>query len=176
MADEENFDDVGSDEQEQPAQGGPHLAQRQHDDEGARYPQVSVGYEQQDVQSLLQVDLNSLDKRFKYRWVNVAPIKVSRARQKGYEFVDPSDKSLRNIVGDALDTSEDGRVRVMDVVLMRVPKGRYAANREKVKDRTKTRLGAPKRRFKKEAQAQTRSRYGVATEVITDKEPKGSKE
>lgn len=159
-----------------PPNEGPHLAQVQPTEDGTRYPQVDVGYEKSDVQSMLEVDLNSLDKRFKYRWVNVAPIKVSRARAKGYEFVDPSDKSLRNAVGDALDASEDGRVRVMDVVLMRVPVARHKANRTRVRERTKTRLGAPKRKFKRDANAQVQRRYGVSAEVITDKEPAGSKE
>lgn len=163
-------------EDERPDDRGPRMAQVQRDEEGSRYPTVDVGYDKT-ILSNLDVDLNAIDKRFKYKWVNVAPLKVSRARQKGFAFVAPEDlpAEVRDQFGDALE-SGDGRLKIMDVILMRMPRDVHQGNRQRVRERTKARLGAPKRKFKKDAQTQVRSRYGVSAEVITDKEPAGSKE
>jgi hypothetical protein len=136
-------------------------------------PQVTVE-SREHMGSMLELDPSQLDKAFKYRWVNVAPLKVSRAKAKGYRFVDP-DEGIVNAVGDSPDT-EDGRVRVGDVVLMKCPRTVYRERRSRVATRTKTRLGVQKRKFKREAEARGIERYGQAVEVITDKEPAGSKE
>lgn len=137
-------------------------------------PQVSVE-SREHMGSMLDLDLDRLDKKFKYRWVNIAPLKVARAKAKGYIFVDPDEEEIRNVVGDSPDT-EDGRVRVGDVVLMKAPRTLHRERRKRIADKTKSRLTGQKRKFKREARTQGTKRYGQPVEVITDKEPPGSKE
>jgi hypothetical protein len=138
-------------------------------------PQVEVE-SRENMGSMLDIDLESLDKAFKYRWVHVAPIKVARAKQKGYVFVDADEETIVNLVGDSPDT-EGGRIRVGDVVLMKCPRTIHRARRKRVAEKTKIRLRGPKRKFKREASSdQVRRRYGTPVAVITDKEPKGSGE
>lgn len=137
-------------------------------------PKVSVE-SREHMGSMLDLDVSQLDPKFKYRWVNVAPLKVARAKAKGYIFVDPDEEEIRNLVGDSPDT-EDGRVRVADVVLMKAPQTLYRERRKRITERTKTRLTGPKRKFKRQATDEGTKRYGQPVEVITDKEPGGSKE
>lgn len=137
-------------------------------------PTVQVEAREQ-MGSMLDLDVEKLDPKFKYRWVNVAPLKVARAKAKGYVLVDPDEEEILNQVGDSPDT-DDGRVRVGDVILMKCPRVVHRERRKRVAERTKTRLGSPKRKFKREAQVRGSQRYGVPVNVITDKEPSGSKE
>lgn len=152
------------------ASDSPRITNHTHNQE---VPSVSVE-SREHMGSMLELDTSRLDKRFKYRWVNVAPIKVARAKAKGYIFVDP-DEEIQNLVGDSPDT-EDGRVRVGDLVLMKAPRALYKARRAKLASTTKARLGGQKRKFKREAQVTGQERYGMPIETITDKEPAGSKE
>lgn len=145
-------------------------------DRGKRDVVPTVNVESREhMGSMLELDLEQLDRAFKYRWVNVAPLKVARARAKGYVFVDPNEEDIRNLVGDSPDIA-DGRVRVGDVILMKCSRNLHRDRRKRVADRTKTRLSGPKRKFKREANVRGVERYGQAVEVITDKEPSGSKE
>lgn len=137
-------------------------------------PQVSVE-SREHMGSMLDLETSILDPKFKYRWVNIAPLKVARAKAKGYIFVDPDEEEIRNLVGDSPDT-EDGRVRVGDVVLMKVPTAKHRERRKRLNERTKTRLVGPKKKFKRQAQVEGQQRYGQAVEVITDREPPGSRE
>lgn len=137
-------------------------------------PQVEVE-SRENVGSMLDLDTSKLDQKFKYRWVNVAPLKVARAKARGYVFVDPDEEDIQNLVGDSPDT-DDGRIRVGDVILMKCAKELHRARRKRVAEKTKSRLGAQKRKFKRQAQLRGQERYGVPIETITDREPKGSKE
>lgn len=144
-------------------------------DRDKEVPAVTVVDRGEHVLSMLELDLTSQDPHFKYRWVNVAPIKVARARGKGYKFVEPDEDLIRTLVGESPD-AEDGRIRVADVVLMKCPKPVHRERRVAVAKRTKDRLTAPKRKFKREATARGIERYNTPVEVITNKEPSGSKD
>lgn len=150
------------------AEDSPRVTNHSHSEE---VPTVSVE-SREHMGSMLELDVSCLDPNFKYRWVNVAPVKVSRAKAKGYVPVDP-DEDIQNLVGDSPDT-EDGRVRVGDLILMKAPKALYKARRKKLAETTKSRLRGQKRKFKAEAQVKGQERYRIPVEVITDKEPKGS--
>lgn len=138
-------------------------------------PQVHVE-SRENMGSMLDIDIECLNKNFKYRFVNEAPLKVARAKAKGYRFVSPDEERIVNSVGDAIEPSEDGLIRVGDLILMKSPRPLYRARQAKKRERTKARLSGQKRKFKRDAQAAGVQRYGVPVEVITSKEPAGSKE
>ena len=127
------------------------------------------------VPSLLELADDCKDPAFKYRWVNVAPLKIARAKAKGYVVVDPNEEEIRNLVGES--PGDDGGVyRMMDVILMKCPRTTHKSRRQRVAEKTKTRLGNQKRKFKKQARSLGEQRYNVPVQVITDKEPPGSKD
>lgn len=129
----------------------------------------------QNLSSMLELDLSSLDQKYQYRWVYKHPMKIARAKAKGYELVPPSTQ-VKNAVGDSPGTAEDGTITVGDVVLMRTLKELYNHRRKQLATKTKGRLRGQTKKFKKEAQEAGRRRYHQEVEVITDKEPPGSKE
>ena len=121
----------------------------------------------EDAGSMIALDPDSLDPEFSYRWVNVDPRKIGRAKARGYVYV-KSDEGIMNTVGDSPEV-KDGRYYVMDVVLMKCRVDVRKARRRKNHKRTQARLKGPERKFRKEA-AQESQRYSERIEVITDKE------
>jgi hypothetical protein len=119
--------------------------------------------------SLLDLDPRTLDKNYTYKFVNrSANIKLARAKQKGYVFVDPENEDIKTLVGESPDI-QDGRYVVGDTVLMRCPRAKERARNKAKRKRALDRLGAPTRKFKKTADKLSQD-LGEPVEVITDKE------
>lgn len=118
--------------------------------------------------SMLELDVRLLDPNFKYRWVHKSPIKVARAKSKGYKFCDPDSEDIKNVVGDSPE-AEDGTITVGDLVLMRTPRTLYKARRKRIRIKGQQRLKGPIRKFRKEAQKAS-ARYAEPVRVITDEE------
>jgi hypothetical protein len=122
-----------------------------------------------EFQSMLDLDLSTLDPNFTYRFANVAPLKVARWKARGYTIVDATQESgIRNAVGDAPE-AEDGTYRVGDLVLMKVPKTLRKARRRALAKKRDQRLKGPEKQFRHQARKKGR-RYSTPVEVITDKE------
>lgn len=115
--------------------------------------------------SMLELDPQTLDPNFKYRWVNENNLKVARARAKGYRAVDPEVEEVRNAVGDSPEVV-GGVYKVGDVVLMRTPISTYRGRRKAIAQKRDRRLKGPERKFRKEAEAQS-ERYGAPIEVVS---------
>lgn len=127
--------------------------------------------------SNLDLDPSSLERGYRYRWVYRAPVKVSRAKARGYRIVDPAThKKIRNFASDVLTPSEDGTITVGDVVLMRVPEEHYRGRRKEIRRRTKDRLtgkGREENRFKAKArETARRAKLSEQVKVITDEDEK----
>lgn len=122
----------------------------------------------EDAGSMLALDLDRLDPDFVYRWVNVDPRKIGRAKARGYVFVDPEEEQIANTVGDAPEV-KDGRYVVVDVVLMKCRLSVRKNRRRKLRQQSEARLKGPERKFRKEA-SESSKHYSERIEVITDKE------
>lgn len=129
-------------------------------------PTVTVT--QQDLGTLTELDMSTLDPGYIYRWVYKAPLKAARARARGYEIVDPAEEAIKNAVGDSPE-AEDGTYTIGDVVLMRCKKPIHRERRHANKRKTDQRLKGPERKFRKEVKT-VGSQRGLDIEVITDKE------
>lgn len=127
-----------------------------------------VDVQQQDLGTLSQLDLSSLDPKYIYRLVHKSNLKVARAKAKGYVIVRPEEEEIKNAVGDSPE-AEDGTYTVGDTVLMKCPKDTHRARRHHVKRKTDARLGAQKKKFRKTAKQVSR-KAGIDIEVITDKD------
>lgn len=138
-------------------------------------PKVTVE-SQEYVPTMIDIDLSRLDRNFKYRLVNVAPLKVARARSRRYVVVDGNEEDVYNLVGERIQPDENGVIRIMDTILMKVPRASYQARRRMLSDKSKSRLGSQRRRFKRKAADLGRQRYNIPVETITDKEPQGSRD
>lgn len=117
--------------------------------------------------SMLELHPSSLDRSYKYRWVNRDPKKVMRAKARGYEFVRASDhKPVVNVVGDAPDTTSEGFYVVGDVVLMRSKKSLYLGRRKQLREKTEAKLSTGKKEFQRVAKREGKKR-GSKVEVNT---------
>lgn len=119
--------------------------------------------------TLTELDPTTLDKNFTYRWVYKSPLKIARARARGYVMVDPSTEDVLNAVGESPE-SADGTYTLGDVVLMKLPKLQHRARRIAQKNKTDKRLKVPARKFRKTVQEKSRLR-GQEIEVISKKDP-----
>ena len=131
-------------------------------------PTVSVE-SRENLGSMLELDISGLDPKYNYRWVHKSPLKVARAKAKGYRFVDPENTDVKNVFGDSPETAADGTITVGDVVLMFSDKNLYKARKRKQRAKSEARLKGPERKFRKEAEQASQIR-GERVEVITDKE------
>lgn len=120
--------------------------------------------------SLLDLDMRTLDKNYVYKFANrSANIKLARAKQKGYVFVDPeAEPDIKTTVGESPDIL-DGHYVVGDTVLMRCPRAKERARNKAKKKRALDRLGSQVRKFRKTADKLSQD-LGEPVEVITDKE------
>lgn len=131
-------------------------------------PQVLV-QDRTNPGDILDLDLKTLDKKYKYRWVFKSPTKVGRARARGYEVVRPdAEPDIRTLAGDAPGTAEDNTYTVRDVVLMRCAKSVYLKRRKVVKVNTDERLKGQVKKFKSTARKLS-ARLEQPVEVITTK-------
>lgn len=136
-------------------------------------PQVEV--QSRELGALTELDPESLDKNYSYRWVHKSGLKIARMRARGYRIVDPSvEENIKNAIGESPEAG-DGTYTIGDVVLMRIQKKDYQARRHAQKRKTDKRLKGPVRKFKRDASSKS-DRSGARVEVITTKEPQGHKE
>src|SRR5690348_16466104 len=97
-------------------EGGPRLTNRN----ALEVPGLSV--KNRELGSLTELDPESLDKAFEYRWVLRAPLKVARMKARGYVIVDPAvEPDIKNAVGES-PTVADGTYSIADVILMKLPR------------------------------------------------------
>ena len=111
----------------------------------------SLEVKDREIPSLLELDLESLSKDHTYRWVRKHPLRIARAKAKGYEVVEAGDEEIKNIVGDDVGERADGTITVGDVMLMRCPKREVNARRKAVRTFNEKRLGSVKKQFKRMA-------------------------
>jgi hypothetical protein len=133
----------------------------------AEVPDLNV--KSRELATLSELDLSTLDPNFTYRLVHKSPLKVARARARGYIIVDPAHETILNAVGEAPE-AEDGTYRVGDTILMKLPKLTHRARRKAQKRKTDKRLRVPERKFRKQA-AEKAALRGQDIEVITSKDP-----
>lgn len=131
-------------------------------------PQVEVT--SRELGTLTELDPQTLMKGFEYRWVHKSPLKVARAKARGYTIVDANVEELKNAVGESPDIAADGTFTLGDVVLMKIDRLGLRARKIAQKRRTDKRLKGPVRKFKRDTSAK-RTRSGEAIEVITNKDP-----
>lgn len=127
--------------------------------EGEALPQVSVR-EDRDVQSMLDLEPDSMDPNFVYKFVKDSPIRIARHKMRGYRPV-TQDEGVKTLVD--CDSTVDGAIRVGDTILMKCPRERVEARQKKLVDLANARLGLPQRKVEENAK-----RFGVR--VIHDKE------
>lgn len=131
-------------------------------------PQVEVT--SRELGTLTELDPSTLQKGFEYRWVHKSPLKVARAKARGYTIVDANSEELKNAVGESPEIAADGTFTLGDVVLMKINRTNLRARKIAQKRRTDKRLKGPVRKFKRDTSAK-RTRSGEAIEVITNKDP-----
>lgn len=130
-------------------------------------PQVEV--RSRELGTLTELDPDSLEKGYTYRWVHKSGLKVARARARGYRIVDPTSETILNAVGESPEAA-DGTYTLGDVVLMRIKTLDFRARRKAKKIKTDKRLKGPIRKFRRTAQ-ETGAKRGEQIEVITTKDP-----
>ncbi len=101
-------------------------------------PAAQVQY-RADLQSVLELDEQTLQPGMHYRFVQDHPLRVARHRMKGYVPV-TKEEGVRTLV-DTGD-SPDGIVRVGDTILMKCDKSSVAARRKEQTDRSEARLNS----------------------------------
>lgn len=103
------------------------------------------------IASLLELDPETLDPSLHYRWVNATPLKVGKAKVRGYRAI-LSDSGVRTLAG-YLDDTSDGTMRIQDVILMACPVEKWRGRKRAALKQVRARLSAPKKQFKKNARA-----------------------
>jgi hypothetical protein len=113
-----------------------------------RTPEVVVT-ENRDVNSLLELDPDTLDATRHYRWIRESPLNVGKAKMKGYTLVNAAD-GVKTMTGFTDDTG-DGLMRIGDVILMSCPLDAWRARKRASLNFANARLSAPAKQFKKNA-------------------------
>lgn len=102
-----------------------------------------------DIQSLQELDPQTMADDQHYRWVRADPLRIGKRRLMGYRFVTP-DEGVKTLAG-YLDDSSDGTMRIMDTVLMCCPLADWRARKRQQNRTANARLSAPKKQFKRNA-------------------------
>lgn len=132
-------------------------------------PEVEVV--SRELGTLLELDTATLDQNYVYRWIHKSPLKVSRARARGYTMVDPGTEEVLIVVTGGAPETADGTYTIGDVVLMKLLKSEHRARRIASKRKTDKRLKGPVRKFKRAAQEKVQGRYNQSVEIISKKDP-----
>lgn len=127
-----------------------------------------------ELSTLTDLNPDSLDPNFNYRWVHKSALKISRQRARGYTIVKPSEEDILNAAGEAPEAA-DGTYTIGDVILMKIKKTDFRARKHAQKRKTDKRLKGPVRKFKRDAREKGASR-GQIVEVITTKDPHGKED
>jgi hypothetical protein len=105
--------------------------------------------ELREINSLLELDMETTDPEFHYRWVREAPQKVGNAKIKGYVFVNVNE-GVKTRAG-FIDDAGDGLMRVSDVILMKCPVEKWRGRKRAQQKVANARMSAPAKQFKKNA-------------------------
>lgn len=116
--------------------------------EKQKLPEVHTS-EIRDVNSLLELNPETLDPTKHYRWVRESPLKIGKAKMRGYEVVHQDD-GVQTLAG-FIDDAGDGIMRIGDVILMSCPLPGYRARKRAQLKFANARLAAPAKQFKKNA-------------------------
>lgn len=95
--------------------------------------------DRRDISESAILEPKSLRSDVHYRFVQVRPSAVSRAKLRGYRVVKPSETGEKTLF-DQEDASAEDVIKHGDRVLMSVPKKVHAENRRRVKEMSESRL------------------------------------
>jgi hypothetical protein len=135
-------------------------AAKLEDDRPARSRPEVVVRAHRDVEGMLELDMNTLDPDFHYKWVHDSPLRIARHRLRGYIPVQASE-GVGTVAG--IDAATDGVIRVGDTILMKCPRERVRQREENNRRLAESRLAAPKKKFLSDARQ-------LGADTITDKE------
>ena len=129
--------------------------------EAPKAPEPVTVQQPRDISSALELDPRTTDPNMHYRWVRNDPLRITKARLKGYDIVKASKDGPSPVVsvGDAAD----GTIRVGDVILMACSKAQHELGRAKVKADADDRLRRVTQPVKKLAR-------DTGVQLIKDKE------
>lgn len=96
------------------------------------------------------LDPESLDPEYSYRYVYAGGNKIARRLARGYTFVRKSEDGVQKVFDQEGDGADDF-IRNGDTVLMKIRKDRLNAMTERIRQVTRARLAAPKGQFRKKA-------------------------
>lgn len=114
-----------------------------------KVPEVTA-QELREVNSLLELDPETMDPARHYRWVRSHPLQVGKAKMRGYVVEKKEEGGVQTLAG-FLDDTGDGLMRVGDVILMSCEiKGFRKRKRAQLKQ-SEARLSAPAKQFKRNA-------------------------
>lgn len=106
--------------------------------------------ERRNPEDVGDLELETLDNNYYYRWVHERPQRVARMMARGYHIVSATESGVKTLTGQE-DHAADDRLRNGDTVLMAVSKARYLEGRNEVQKLARKRLEAPERQFRKKA-------------------------
>jgi len=112
---------------------------------------VMITDERRDVESMLELDPETLNPNMNYRFVKDEPLNISRKRMKGYRPVLKEDNGVKTLV--EADDQGDGLIRVGDTILMACPKGAFKRRQKEARVRAAGKLRIPKKKVKDLAKA-----------------------
>jgi hypothetical protein len=127
-----------------------------------------------ELATLTDLDPETLDPDYIYRWVHKSGLKIGRQKARGYVIVKPEDEEVKNAAGEAPEAA-DGTYTIGDVVLMKIRKLEHRQRKHAQKRKTDKRLKGPVRKFRRDARSKT-DRAGQRVEVITTKDPQGKED
>lgn len=129
--------------------------------EAPKAPEQVTVRQPRDISSALELDPKTTDPNMHYRWVRNDPLRITKARLKGYEVVKASKDGPTPMV--SVDDAADGTIRVGDVILMACTKAQHALGRAEVKSTADDRLRRVTQPVKKLAK-------DTGVQLIKDKE------
>lgn len=112
-------------------------------------PDVQLTDERRDVQSMLELDPETMDKSLNYRFVKDDPMNIARKRLKGYRPVLKEADGVKTLVD--VEDQADGLIRVGDTILMACPKEGFRKRQREARKFSEGRLRIPKKRVKEKA-------------------------
>lgn len=107
---------------------------------------VGVSGDRRMLEGMLELDPETMDPRYKYKFVKDDRLRIARHRMRGYRPVRREQGGVSTIID--LDDSADGLIRVGDTILMQAPRHRIDQQQAAQRDLATKRLGSTKRRVK----------------------------
>lgn len=106
----------------------------------AKIPSVPIDVsDRRDVSESAIIDPSTLRSGYHYRFVQVRPTNLARARLKGYRVVKPSETNEKTLY-DQEDAIPEDVIKHGDRVLMAVPTAKHQSHREEIRRLTNSRL------------------------------------